>query len=139
MIFDIRINPPPTVAPNPPGWEGYERVIPHMKNAEPFLDQPFSKFVEAQEAAGITNGMLIVGPYVQIEEPFQVIADLVSQYPGKYIGGVTVWPQPNIMNSVREIERAAKEFGMRAIMFRPFASNMYANDRLLYPMYAKCA
>ncbi len=139
MVFDIRINPPSTVAPNPPGWEGYDRNIPHMKNAEPFLGQPFSKFVEAHDEAGITNGMLIVGPYAQVEDQPKHVADLMSQYPGRFVGGVTVWPQANIMKSVRAIETAVKEFGMRAILFRPFASGMYANDRLLYPMYAKCA
>ncbi len=139
MMFDIRINPPSTVAPNPPGWEGYDRIIPHMKNATPFLGQPFSKFVEAQDEAGITQGMLIVGPYTEIEDQPKHIADLMNQYPGRFVGGVTIWPQANIMKSVREIERAVKEFGMRAILFRPFASEMYANDRKLYPMYAKCA
>ena len=63
MIFDIRINPPTTVAPNPPGWEGYDKNVPHMKNAAPFLDQPFSKFVGMLTEAGVTRGMLIVGPY----------------------------------------------------------------------------
>lgn len=139
MIFDIRISPPSTVAPNPPGWEGYDRTIPHMENAAPFLNQPFSKFVEMLNEVGVTRGMLIVGPYVNIEDQPKHISSLINQYPGKFVGGVTVRPQPNLMKSVQEVERAVKEFDMKAILLRPFGSMMYANDRRFYPIYTKCA
>jgi predicted TIM-barrel fold metal-dependent hydrolase len=139
MIFDVRVNPPAAVIPNPDEFKGYDRVIPHMKNAEPFLGQPFSKFVAAQEEAGITGGMLIIGPFAEVDDQPKLISDLVKQYPDRYIGAVTVLPQLDIMKSVREIERAVKDFGIRTILMRPFASMMYANDRRLYPLYAKCA
>jgi predicted TIM-barrel fold metal-dependent hydrolase len=140
MIFDIRINPPTTVAPNPPGWEGYDKNVPHMKNAAPFLDQPFSKFVGMLTEAGVTRGMLIVGPYTtKVEDQPKHIKSLMDQYPGKFVGGVTVWPQSNLMKSVQEVERAVKEFGMKTILLRPFSSMLYANDRRFYPIYAKCA
>jgi predicted TIM-barrel fold metal-dependent hydrolase len=139
MMFDIRINPPSTVAPNPPGWDGYEKTIPHMKNAAPFLGQPFSKFVEAQNEVGITNGMLIVGPFAEIEDQPRHIADLMSQYPGRYVGGVSIKVQQDVMKCVQEVERAVNEFGVKAILLRPFQDMLYANDRRLYPIYAKSA
>ncbi len=139
MMFDIRINPPSTIAPNPPGWEGYDRTIPHMKNAGPFLGKPFSKFVEAQNEVGITKGLLIVGPFAKIEDQPKHIAELVKQYPDRYVGGISIDPKTDLMPSVREVERAVREFGIRVILLRPFASMMYADDRRLYAVYAKCA
>jgi predicted TIM-barrel fold metal-dependent hydrolase len=83
--------------------------------------------------------MLIVGPYVKVEDQPKHIKSLMDQYPGKFVGGVTVWPQSSLMKSVEEVERAVKEFGMRAILLRPFSSMVYADDKTLYPIYAKCA
>jgi predicted TIM-barrel fold metal-dependent hydrolase len=138
VYFDIRINPPSTVAPNPPEWAGYEKTLPHHKNLAPFADQPFSRFVKMLDGVGVKRGLLIVGPNATIEDQPKHIKDLVDQAPERFVGAVTIVPKPNLMDSVKEIERGAKDFGIRAVLLRPFQSMLYANDRRFYPIYAKC-
>ncbi len=138
MYFDIRINPPSTMAPNPPHWGGYQKYLPHEANLAPYENQPFSKFVDMLDKAGVSRGMLIVGPNATLEDQPPHIKGLLDQYPGRFVGAVTIRPQPNLLDAMKQIERA-KEFGMRAIVVRPFEAQLFANDRRFYPIYAKAA
>ena len=85
MYFDIRINPPTTMAPNPPEWAGYQKYLLHEKNLAPFEGQPFSKFVEMLDTADVKRDMLIVGPNAKLDEQAKHIHDLVNQYPNRFI------------------------------------------------------
>ena len=42
------------------------------------------------------------------------------------------------MAAVRELERAVKELGLRALHFVPWIWNLPPNDKLYYPLYVKC-
>jgi len=66
------------------------------------------------------------------------ISQLVSQYPNKLIGFAGENPHKG-MAAVRDLERSVKELGLKGLMLRPFAQQMYPNDRRFYPLYTKAA
>ena len=63
-------------------------------------------------------------------------AEIVSQFPGKFIGKAVVNPNDG-MKAVRELERAVKELGLRAFYASPFRYGLRPNDKKFYPLYAK--
>ncbi|WP_342723807.1 amidohydrolase family protein [Bradyrhizobium sp. B097] len=42
------------------------------------------------------------------------------------------------MQAVRELERAVKELGLRGLNLQCFEHRLPINDKLMYPLYAKC-
>jgi predicted TIM-barrel fold metal-dependent hydrolase len=66
------------------------------------------------------------------------VADVASQFRGKVIGFAGINPLLG-MRSVRAVEHAIKELGLKGISIDPFGGPVEPNDRRLYPVYAKCA
>jgi hypothetical protein len=65
------------------------------------------------------------------------IAAIVQKYPDRFLGMATVDPRKP-MAAVRELERAVKELGLRALHMLPWIWNLPPNDRLYYPLFVKC-
>jgi hypothetical protein len=65
------------------------------------------------------------------------IAALVQKYPDRFLGMATVDPR-RPMAAVRELERAVKELGLRALHMVPWIWNLPPNDKLYYPLFVKC-
>jgi len=65
------------------------------------------------------------------------IAAIVRKYPNRFLGMATVDPRKP-MAAVRELERAVKELGLRALHMLPWIWNLPPNDRLYYPLFVKC-
>jgi predicted TIM-barrel fold metal-dependent hydrolase len=65
------------------------------------------------------------------------IAALVQKHPDRFLGMAAVDPRKP-MAAVRELERAVKELGLKALHFVPWIWNLPPNDKLYYPLYVKC-
>jgi len=65
------------------------------------------------------------------------IAAIVRKYPDRFLGMATVDPRKP-MAAVRELERAVKELGLRALHMLPWIWNLPPSDRLYYPLFVKC-
>jgi len=65
------------------------------------------------------------------------IAAIVQKYPDRFLGMATVDPR-RPMAAVRELERAVKELGLRALHMLPWIWNLPPNDKLYYPLFVKC-
>jgi predicted TIM-barrel fold metal-dependent hydrolase len=68
-----------------------------------------------------------------LEEVYETIKD----YPDRLIGMAPYNPL-QIMDSVRTIERAVKEFGFKGVYAHTLGQGIPPNDKSMYPCYAKC-
>lgn len=66
------------------------------------------------------------------------IADVMGRFPGKVVGFAGIDPL-NGMRSVRAVDHAIRNLGLKGISIEPFSRQVAANDRRLYPVYTKCA
>lgn len=102
------------------------------REEEVFRGTPLDRMVAMMDAAGIEKAILTA----DVNDPGAVVA-MGRQYPGRFIYSAVVDPMGG-MNSVRAIERAVKEFDVRLIRIVPFLFNRPPNDKVCYPLYAKC-
>ena len=63
-------------------------------------------------------------------------AEIVSRLPNRLFGMALVNPHKG-MAAVRELERAVKELGFKAVYASPYRYGIRANDRKFYPIYTK--
>jgi predicted TIM-barrel fold metal-dependent hydrolase len=119
-----------------------------QQDLENFLSQQMEgfprnvdEFVAAMDAAGVRASALH-----NFDEqsatgaepvPNDRVAEIVEQYPGRFIGFVGVEPHKGDA-AVREIDRCINELGLKAVALRPFMHNIYANDPQYFPIYARC-
>jgi uncharacterized protein len=99
---------------------------------EVFRGTPLDEMVAMMEAAGIERGILTC----DVNEP-EPVAAIARRYPGRFILSCVVDPMGG-MNAVRLVERAVKEFDVRLVRMVPFLFNRPPNDKVCYPIYAKC-
>lgn len=74
-----------------------------------------------------------MGGYVTIEK----IADWIKESGGKVVGGAGYNPY-KIEDSLKDIDRAVKEFGFKYVWIHTGGWGMTANDHRFYPLYTKC-
>ena len=65
-------------------------------------------------------------------------AKVIGQYPDRFVGMAGYNPF-NIMQSLREIEVAVKEYGFKGVYIHIYGFEMPLNDQRMYPLYAKCS
>ncbi|MGC4938441.1 amidohydrolase family protein [Kribbella sp. DT2] len=110
-------------------WVGTEEVSTAL---------PLERTIAAMDAGGVTTGLISawyapVGPLVSNDE----VADFVAQYPDRLVGVASVdLREP--MKAVRELRRAVRERGLRALRVVPWLWGLPPNDRRYYPLYAEC-
>lgn len=102
------------------------------REEEVFRGTPLDQMVAMMEAVGIEKGILTT----DVNDPGPVV-EMGRKYPGRFLYSVVVDPLGG-MSSVRAIERAVKEFDVRLIRMVPFLFNRPPNDKVCYPIYAKC-
>jgi len=67
----------------------------------------------------------------------EVVNECVQKGKGRIIGGVSYNPF-RIEESLRDIEKAVKEYGFKYGYFHPITFGLSPNDKRCYPFYAKC-
>ncbi len=88
-----------------------------------------AEFVARLDKAGVVKGV--------IRGPNAMIADIVRQYPQKFIGLANLSPHDG-MRGVREFERLVREQGLGGLRVSSLYNMIPASDRRYYPLYAKC-
>jgi predicted TIM-barrel fold metal-dependent hydrolase len=99
---------------------------------------PIELTLADMDAAGVEKAFLSAwmrpeGVIISNDE----IAAIVQKHPDRFLGMATV-DLRKPMAAVRELERAVKELGMRALRVVPWLWNLPPNDKLYYPLYVKC-
>jgi predicted TIM-barrel fold metal-dependent hydrolase len=99
---------------------------------------PIELTLADMDAAGVEKAFLSAwmrpeGVIISNDE----IAALVQKYPDRFLGMATV-DLRKPMAAVRELERAVRELGMRALRVVPWIWNLPPNDKLYYPLFVKC-
>jgi uncharacterized protein len=93
---------------------------------------PLDEMVGLMEAAGIGGGLLTVNA----ADP-RPVAEMAARYPGRFLLSAVIDPLQG-MEAVRTVERLVKEHDVRLIRLVPFLFNRPPNDKVCYPIYAKC-
>jgi len=96
------------------------------------------EMIEAMDRAGVAQVMLSAwhrpGGWVVSNDR---VAEMARAFPGRFVGVAAV-DLENPVAAVRELERAVKELGFKALRVIPWLWKLPPNDRLYYPLYVKC-
>jgi uncharacterized protein len=146
-IIDFRLRPPLGGFLSTIMFREKERTMARTRQlglepAQSVLELSVEKLLAEMDEAGVTIGVITgrntssgFGTVSNKE-----VAAIAAMYPGRFIacGGVDPADTPA---ALREVDRIAGEWRMPAISMEPgFAPQpMRANDRRLYPIYARCA
>lgn len=99
---------------------------------------PIELTVGALEAAGVGHALVSAwhgpgGALISNDE----VAAAVRAHP-KLLSGMASVDLHRPMDGVRELRRAVKQLGMKALRMLPWLWNAPPNDRRYYPLYAEC-
>ncbi len=96
------------------------------------------ELVGAMDAAGIHRLLLTawLGPGRAIATN-ERIAEFIREYPNR-LTGVAAVDLERPVEAVRELDRAVRQFGFKALRVIPWLWKLPPNDRLYYPLYVKC-
>jgi hypothetical protein len=127
-------HPTPSFLANPI----FESLRRWMGMAEVPNEIPADFTLGALDAGGITHALVSAwwgpnGPLITNDE----VASFVRIRPTKLLGVASV-SIARPMAGVRELPRAVKQLGMRALRILPWLWNLPPNDRRFYPLYAEC-
>jgi uncharacterized protein len=96
------------------------------------------QIVEAMDSAGIEKLMLSAwhrpGQWVFHNDE---VAQMIQAYPDRFAGVAAVNLEKPV-EAVRELERAVKELGFKALRVIPWLWDRPPNDKLYFPLYVKC-
>jgi hypothetical protein len=65
------------------------------------------------------------------------VYEVVKKFPDRFVGIAGFNPLDR-MDGIREVERAIKEYGFKGVYIHTYGYGIPINDRLYYPLYAKC-
>lgn len=96
------------------------------------------QIVIAMDRAGIQTLMLSAwhrpGQWIYHNDD---IAEMIHQFPDRFCGVAAVNLEKPVQ-AVRELERAVKELGFKALRVVPWLWNRPPNDKFYFPLYVKC-
>jgi uncharacterized protein len=97
-----------------------------------------SQIIEAMDRAGITKLLLCAWhrPGTWIFSNTE-IAEMIQHHPDRFVGVAAVNLEKPV-EAVRELQRAVKELGFKALRVVPWLWKLPPNDKLYYPLYVKC-
>lgn len=104
---------------------------------------PVEEMIRRMDEAGIERGMLIAttggrpGSDIFFEKPYTTVARVIEQYPNRFYGIMGINPS-SIMEGLRKLERAVREYGFIGAHLYPHWFGRAPNDKIYYPFYAKC-
>ncbi|MBI2322496.1 MAG: amidohydrolase [Chloroflexi bacterium] len=145
MIIDMRVRPPArgflglSIFRYPPASYAPTRFGAPL--APSYAECSMDLLLQEMDEAGVTLGVAMGRQAAPIwgSVPNEDIVAIVREYPGRFVGfaGVDV---TDLATALRDVERAAHEWGFRGVNVEPAvaAQPLYADDRHLYPVYARC-
>jgi predicted TIM-barrel fold metal-dependent hydrolase len=102
------------------------------REREIFAATPFEELLRQMDAAGVERAILTMD--ASRPEP---VAEIARAFPGKFICSAVVDPTRG-METLRLLETLVTRHGLRLARIVPFLVNRPPNDKVYYPVYAKC-
>jgi predicted TIM-barrel fold metal-dependent hydrolase len=99
---------------------------------EVFRGTPLDEMVALMEASDVGAGLLTI----DAANPAPM-AEAAAKYEGRFLLSAVVDPTQG-MSAVRTVESLVKNWNVRLIRMIPFLINKPPNDKVYYPVYAKC-
>lgn len=105
---------------------------------EEIRDVPLAMTIAAMDQADVAIGLACawhgpLGPLIDNDE----VAGFVREHPTR-LAGVASVDLSRPMAAVRELRRAVRELGFRALRVLPWLWELPPDDRRYYPLYAEC-
>jgi predicted TIM-barrel fold metal-dependent hydrolase len=102
------------------------------REAEIFAVTPLEELLHQMDAAGVERAVLTIdvhdpAPYYEVRRAF----------PNRFLLSVMLDPMGG-MDTLRALETAVTKFDVRMARVVPFLVNRPPNDKVYYPVYAKC-
>lgn len=106
--------------------------------AEAEQELPLSLTIRAMDEAGVDRGLIAAwygpeGPLISNDE----VALFVAEAPDRLVGVASVDLRFPVA-AVRELRRAVRDLGFRALRVVPWLWGLPPNDRRYYPLFAEC-
>lgn len=102
------------------------------REEEIFAATPVAELVARMDAAGVERAILTMSA----DDP-ESISEVARAYPGRFLCAALIDPMRG-MEALRAIERLYERFQLRLVRMVPFLIGRPPNDKVYYPIYAKC-
>jgi predicted TIM-barrel fold metal-dependent hydrolase len=102
------------------------------REKEIFAETPLEDLLAQMDTAGVERAIITMDPH----DP-EPIAAIARAFPQKFICATVVDPMQG-MQAVRLLDRLVATHGLRLARVIPFLVNRPPNDKVYYPIYAKC-
>jgi predicted TIM-barrel fold metal-dependent hydrolase len=102
------------------------------REKEIFEPTPIEELLQQMDAAGVERAIVTMDPH----DP-EPVAALARAFPGRFICSTVIDPMTG-MEAVRLLERLVSKHDLRLARVVPFLVNRPPNDKVYYPLYAKC-
>jgi predicted TIM-barrel fold metal-dependent hydrolase len=102
------------------------------REREIFADTPIEELLRQMDAAGVERAVVTMDPHAP-----EAVRDLVRAFPGKFIASTVVDPMGG-MATLRLLDSLVAKHGLRLARVVPFLVGRPPNDKVYYPVYAKC-
>jgi len=120
------------------------RLIKWWRMEERVKGVPVDAFVTMMDAAGLDKALIPAIRMMSYQKKTMVwditeeeVDAAVKQRPDRLVGLAGFNPLQK-MDGVRRVERAIKELGFKGVYIHTYGFGIPLNDRLYYPLYAKC-
>ncbi|MCZ7526499.1 MAG: amidohydrolase family protein [Acidimicrobiia bacterium] len=77
-------------------------------------------------------------PFEDLWRFHELVAEIVEEHPGRFVGAGGVNPAESVTGATRMARRMVEELGFRAVKVMPSMVGAPPDDRMYYPLYAKC-
>jgi len=104
------------------------------------MDDPPGFLVNLMDASGIDRVLLTAEDAettMNMVTPNEKVAEFVAENPERFMFMGAVDPHKG-MKAVRDLEYLVRELGMKCLCLEPWLHKIRSNDKLYYPIYAKC-
>jgi predicted TIM-barrel fold metal-dependent hydrolase len=130
------------VVPNPPevasGWPPHlAHVFHQFGRSDALAGIPASGVVAEMDEAGIEIAVLTGLVEADFTISNDVVGDWIRLYPERFRGRACVDPRKPAA-AVAELQRCVVELGFGSLQLLPYAFGFPFDDRLYYPLFAKC-
>jgi len=132
LAIDCWLNPSTGVAGQRPEFLVRVARDYFKREKEIFEPTPLDELLRQMDAAGVERAIVTMDPH----DP-EPIAALTRAFPGRFIASTVIDPTAG-MEALRLVERLVTKFGLRLARVVPFLVNRPPNDKVYYPLYAKC-
>lgn len=147
-IIDVCVIPPMKETlegfANPEGDFGKYNELYADSNSGSMIEtiqkEPEKFLIKLMDAAGVDKVLLTAEDAettMGMKVPNEGVARFVQTNPDRFMFMGAVDPYKG-MTALRDLEYAVKELGMKCLCLEPWLHKLRSNDKLYYPIYAKC-